>query len=193
MARAGQGHDQNGRHCKGSAHLRILTTFGQSRLDSLTAQIGTGVVLVNSTYINSSDISDIDRDSSDEEVRGEFTAGPNRHPFDIVLLTEHCGDTNITLSGPCFEVRDDEPDDDDFDDDDIEEFLMNAGLEDAQPERAPTDDDMTPKTRRRWVLGDVIHDAIELLEVKYDGKVGMHQDDAYRWMGLMPGKVSRWA
>ena len=29
--------------------LRILTTFGQSRLDSLTAQIGTGVVLVNST------------------------------------------------------------------------------------------------------------------------------------------------
>ena len=138
--------------------LRILTTFGQSRLDSLTAQIGTGVVLVNSTYINSSDISDIDRDSSDEEVRGEFTAGPNRHPFDIVLLTEHCGDTNITLSGPCFEVRDDEPDDDDFDDDDIEEFLMNAGLEDAQPERAPTDDDMTPKTRRRWVLGDVIRD-----------------------------------
>ena len=101
--------------------------------------------------------------------------------------------TRISHSGPCFEVRDDEPDDDDFDDDDIEEFLMNAGLEDAQPERAPTDDDMTPKTRRRWVLGDVIHDAIELLEVKYDGKVGMHQDDAYRWMGLMPGKVSRWA
>ena len=113
----------------------------------------------------------------------------------------------IRLSGPCFEVESKGPVQhycpnkrelhhlplNFFNDDDIEEFLMNAGLEDAQPERAPTDDDMTPKTRRRWVLGDVIHDAIELLEVKYDGKVGMHQDDAYRWMGLMPGKVSRWA
>ena len=169
--------------------LRILTTFGQSRLDSLTAQIGTGVVLVNSKYINSSDISDIDRDTSDKEVRGEFTAGPNRHPFDIVLLTEHCGDTNITLTGPCFEIRDDEPDQYNFfDDDDIEEFLMNAGLEDAQPERAPTDDDMTPKTRRRWVLGDVIHDAIELLEVKYDGEVDMEQDIAYQWMELEDGE-----
>jgi len=90
VARAGQGHDQV-QHIMNE--LRILTTFGQSRLDSLTAQIGTGVVLVNSKYINSSDISDIDRDTSDKEVRGEFTAGPNRHPFDIVLLTEHCGDT----------------------------------------------------------------------------------------------------
>ena len=187
--------------------LRILTTLGQSRLDSLTSQIGTGVVLVKSTYINSNDIVTIDRDTSDKEVRGEFTAGPNRHPFDIVLLTEFCGDTNITLTGPCFEVRDGEPDRhycpgkpyhrlpvNFFDDDDIEEFLMNAGLEDAQPERAPTDDDLTPKTRQRWVIGDVIHDAIELLNLKYGSdKVAMHQNDAYHWMGLMPGKCSRWA
>lgn len=88
--------------------LQILTTFGQSRLDSLTAQIGTGVVLMNSTYTDSSDFS-IEIPVAVKEVRAEFTAGPNRHPFDIVLLTEHCGDTNITLTGPCFEVRDREP------------------------------------------------------------------------------------
>ena len=195
--------------------LRILTTLGQSRLDSLTSQIGTGVVLVNSTCIDPSDISSeipVEIPVIVIEVRGLFTAGPNRHPFDIQLVTEHyyCagGDTNTMLTGPCFEVRNGGPDRcycpgkpehnlpiNFFDDYDIEEFLMNAGLNDAQPERVPTDDDMTPKTRRRWVIGDVIHDAIELLKMKYDGevdkrrgKVDMHQKDAYHWMGLMPGK-----
>lgn len=164
-------------------------------------------MLVNSTYYDSSDISDY----GVKKTMAEFTAGPNRHPFDIVLLAEYCGcgDTNIKLIGPCFEVGPygkparyycpGKPEHqlpiNFFDDDDIEEFLMNAGLEDAQPESAPTDDDMTPKTRRRWVLGDVIHDAIELLRVKYDGKVDMEygdidmdQDIAYQWMELEDGE-----
>ena len=75
----------------------------------------------------------------------------------------------IRLSGPCFEVESKGPVQhycpnkpelhqlplNFFNDDDIEEFLMNAGLEDTQPERAPINDYMSPITRRRWVLGDV--------------------------------------
>ena len=103
----------------------------------------------------------------------------------MVFYYWYCQDSSLTLSGPCFEIRDAKPEPIFFNDDDIEDFLMDAGLEDAQPERAPIDDDMTPKTRRRWVLGDVIHDAVGLLEKKY-GAVDMDQDDAYRLMGLFP-------
>ena len=31
------------------------------------------------------------------------------------------------------------------------------------------------------------------IDISQQNKVDMHQDDAYLWMGLMPGKVSRWA
>ena len=31
------------------------------------------------------------------------------------------------------------------------------------------------------------------IDISQQNKVDMHQDDAYLWMGLMTGKVSRWA
>lgn len=121
--------------------------------------------------------------------------------------TNDDGNITITISRPCFYFEDDEgtrpagweeadawPE---FDDNEIEAFLLAAGLQDAQPERAYNDDipphersDMTPQERRRWLLGDVIYNAVDLVKEKCrdtnsnDLGLGMEQVDAYEWLGL---------
>ena len=105
-------------------------------------------------------------------VTAEFTAGPNRHPFYMSFDNEDIdGKETITVTGPCFaiEAEDECPPHDftvEFEDNEIEQFLVAAGLEDAQPERAASGI-MSPQQRRRWLLGDVIHDAVGLVEDKY--------------------------
>ena len=98
------------------------------------------------------------------------------------------GEETITIFGPCFEF--DEGKRIGFDDKEVEAFLTAAGLEDAQPLRAScgvTD----PIQRRRWVLGDVIYDAVGLVESKYGGDdncglgLGMGKECAYEWLGLL--------
>ena len=170
--------------------LRDLASAGKSRLDSLKAQVGTGVVLVK-----------IEERDSDEDVlagyldktsirvvSAKFTAGPKRHIFHMRFEVVYCGDNEMyTISGPCFDFvfygdRDATPK---FCDHTIEEFFMKAGLEDARPERSSNANDMTPEEQRRWVLGDMIYDAIGLLgfpDAKCD--LGMGQEDAYGWLGL---------
>ena len=104
--------------------------------------------------------------------------------FEVV----YCGDNKMyTISEPCFDFfygdRDAAPK---FCDHTIQEFLMEAGLvKDAQPERSSNANIMTPKEQCRWVLGDVIYNAISLLgflEAKCD--LGMGQEDVYGWLGL---------
>ena len=141
-------------------------------------------------------------------VSAKFTVGPKSHPFSMDCdATNDDGNITITISRPCFYFEDDEgtrpagweeadawPE---FDDNEIEAFSLAVGLQYAQPERAYNDDipphersDMTPQERRRWLLGDVIYNAVDLVKEKCrdtnsnDLGLGMEQVDAYEWLGL---------
>lgn len=165
--------------------LSDLMSAAQRRLISFKVKTGTGVVLVDS---NQSQDQDVRHNMCSRSVSADFTAGPNRHPFSMSFDNENEeGEETITIFGPCFEF--DEGKRIGFDDKEVEAFLTAAGLEDAQPLRAScgvTD----PIERRRWVLGDVIYDAVGLVESKYGCEdncgvgLGMGQDSAYEWLGL---------
>ena len=93
-------------------------------------------------------------------IRAHFTAGPKAATFSIDFSTESDeGAEEIVVESGLFsydspqggrsvKVKDDE----------ISEFLQEAGLYEAITEHVEEEDE--PSERRRWVYGDVIHDAI---------------------------------
>jgi len=177
-----------------ASQLLDLVSAAQRRLISLKANAGTGVVLVDS---NQSQDQDVRRNMCSRSVSAEFTAGPNRRPFSMSFENENVdGEETITIYGPCFFFDEVQPSQFtfEFDDDEIEEFLMAAGLHDSQPEAKPEEyelpNNMTPQERRRWVLGDVICDAVGLVHDKYGTEdscgvgLGMGQYCAYGWLGF---------
>ena len=125
-------------------------------------------------------------------VSAEFTAGPQAATFSISfyfkdvegkLIIEVESDL-FTYNGYHYNGNGDHsiPE---FDDDDIESFLRDAGLSEALPQRARRlrheDDNMPDYTRRSWVFGDVIYDAVGLVKKKH-GLLGMDKDTIYSWL-----------
>ena len=172
------------------SQLLDLVSAAQRRLISLKANAGTGVVLVDS---NQRQDQDVRRNMCSRSVSAEFTAGPNRHPFSMSFENENVdGEETITIDGPCLLFDQVQPVR--FEDDEIEQFLMAAGLHDAQPVARPEEcelpNNMSPQEWRRWVLGDVIYDAVGLVHDKYGTEdscgvgLGMGQYCAYGWLGF---------
>jgi hypothetical protein len=173
--------------------LLALVSAAQHRLkglkDRTTCTNGTCMVLIDSNEYQDQDVS---CNMCSRSVSAKFTVGPNRHPFDMSFDNENeDGEETIKIDGPCFEFRSGIKNPVVFHDDKIEAFLIAAGLEAAQPARAPNYScSMTAQERWRWLLGDVIHDAVALVcgEHGYEDNcgvsLGMGQEDVYGWLGL---------
>jgi hypothetical protein len=163
-----------------------LMSAAQRRLISSNVITATGVVLVDCSQ---SQDQDARRNTCFRCVSADFTAGRHRHSFSMSFRNQNEeGEETITIFGPCFEFKKGKVTG--FDDQKVEAFLAAAGLADAQPQRARCGvADVTE--RRRWVLGDVIYDAVGLVESKYGGDdscglgLGMGRECAYEWLGLL--------
>ena len=84
----------------------------------------------------------------------------------VLAIESSCDETAAAvIDSDLFMVEDDSCEE--VDDEDIDEFLQRAGLLDARPQRPRNDDgDLSTARRRRWVYGDVIYDAVGLVEEK---------------------------
>ena len=127
-------------------------------------------------------------------ITASFTAGPKAAAFEIKF---HCqsfdpeeGVETAVIDSDLFMVEDDSCEE--VDNEDIDEFLQRAGLLDARPQRPRNDDgDLSTARRRRWVYGDVIYDAVGLVEEKHPPPeddcglgIGMSEPDIYGYLGL---------
>jgi hypothetical protein len=164
----------------------IQVQLPQRRRISSKAKNGTGVALVDSSH---SQDQDVRRSMCFRSVSAHFTAGPCRHPFSMSFDNKNEeGEERITIVGPCFKFREGKLIG--FDDKEVAAFLTAAGLQDAKPQRASSGVADSVE-RRRWVLGDVIYDAVGLVESKYGGDdncglgLGMGKECAYEWLGLL--------
>lgn len=166
--------------------------------------------------IKSNQEQDEEYEGYDMRVSAEFTAGPQAARFSISFYCKDVGRVAFRLQGhltiavesDLFTYKQDEHGDEsisDFDDDAIESFLRDAGLSEALPQRCPGTswndaDNLSDEERRRWVYGDVIYDAVGLVQEKHGFReiyppchgfrgcgmslLGMDKQDIYWWLGL---------
>merc|ERR1712185_357021 len=120
-------------------------------------------------------------------VASTLTAGPKAAAFTISFSCENMeGDETIVVESELF--RYEEGDVSDVSDDEIADFLRKAGLLDARSKHVEDDD--SDAQRRRWVYGEVICDAVELVIDKHGHeddcgvRLGMGSEDIYGWLGM---------
>jgi hypothetical protein len=164
--------------------LEKLQRAVQERLIKQQQVTGCGVCLIKS---NQSQDQDVGCNMCSRSVDASFTAGPKAAAFTISFSCEDMeGDETIVVESELFHYE--EGDCSDVSDDEIAEFLQKAGLFDARSKHA--EDDESDAQRRRWVYGEVICDAVELVVDKHGHQdncgvgLGMGSEDIYGWLGM---------
>lgn len=172
--------------------LQRLTKLAESRMQELSPTCGLAVVLVDA---NTSTEQDINNNSCTRHVDAEFLIGPRKARFSVAIEHENEeGDlrTNISSSPDLISVEDSEPNKPD--DSDIEEFLKEAGLEQAIPNSwSDSSKDVSAMNRnevRCWVYSDIVDIMVKQIAEKKghdDGfgvGLGIEEGDMYKWLQL---------
>ena len=198
-----------------AAKLKTLQRSAEARLIDLIAASKPPTPFCRVLLIKSNQEQDEEYEGYDMRVSAEFTAGPQAARFSISFYCKDVGRVAFRLQGhltiavesDLFTYKQDEHGDEsisDFDDDAIESFLRDAGLSEALPQRCPGKwydvDNLSDEERRRWVYGDVIYDAVGLVQEKHGFRenyppchgfrgcgmslLGMDKQNIYWWLGL---------
>jgi len=148
------------------------------KLDELKRQVldirfGNRVRLVQSNQTTSMNPErhDIHLDQHCRKVNAKFTAGPKGAPFYINFdnMEEGGSAMETNIDSDLFSIVYEYDDMKVFNlETDIDSFLIDAGLKDAQPQKGGKINDASKRQKR--VFGELIEEAINLLNDKYDKK-----------------------
>lgn len=174
------------------AKLKALSQQVHARLIELQMSAGCGVVLVKA---NVSEDQDMDNNSCKRCVDAEFTAGPRgKAEFSLSFeLNNIEGEEEIEVSGIMEYYQSDSTKKETngtYEDTDIREFLERAELLNAVPDPEYAGTGYRETERLRWVYGDVVREAIELVEEKKGAEdtwelgLGVGSDFIYGQLGL---------